>query len=33
MTIKKVIVRDGISAKNKATMPPFKGTKKWTIYL
>ena len=28
MTIKKVIVRDGISAKNKATMPPFKGTKK-----
>jgi lipopolysaccharide/colanic/teichoic acid biosynthesis glycosyltransferase len=28
MTVKKVIVRDGISAKNKATMPPFKGTKK-----
>ena len=28
MTIKKVILRDGISAKNNATMPPFKGTKK-----
>ena len=28
MTIKNVIVRGGISAKNKATMPPFKGTKK-----
>ena len=28
MTIKKVIVRDGISAKHEATMPPFKGTKK-----
>ena len=28
LTIKKVIVRDGISAKNEATMPPFKGTKK-----
>ena len=25
MTIKKVIVRDGISAKNNATIPPFKG--------
>ena len=28
LTIKKVIMRDGISAKNDATMPPFKGTKK-----
>ena len=28
MTIKKVILRDGISAKNNATMPPFKRTKK-----
>ena len=28
MTIKNVIVRGGISAKNKATMPPFKRTKK-----
>ena len=28
LTIKKVIVRDGISAKNDATMPPFKSTKK-----
>ena len=28
LTIKKVIMRDGISAKNSATMPPFKGTKK-----
>jgi len=28
LTIKKVIVRDGISAKGDATMPPFKGTKK-----
>ena len=28
LTIKKVIVRDGISAKHEATMPPFKGTKK-----
>ena len=28
LTIKKVIKRDGISAKNSATMPPFKGTKK-----
>ena len=28
MTIKKVILRDGISAKNNATMPPFEGTKK-----
>ena len=28
LTIKKVIMRDGISAKNKATMPLFKGTKK-----
>ena len=28
MTIKKVIVRDGISAKHEATMPSFKGTKK-----
>ena len=28
MTIKNVIVSDGISAKNKATMPPFKRTKK-----
>jgi len=27
-TIKKVIMRDGISAKNDATMPPFKRTKK-----
>lgn len=27
-TIKKVIMRDGISAKNDATMPPFKSTKK-----
>jgi hypothetical protein len=23
---------DGISAKNKATMPLFKGTKKWTLH-
>jgi len=28
LTIKKVIMRDGISAKDDATMPPFKGTKK-----
>ena len=28
LTIKKVILSDGISAKNKATMPSFKGTKK-----
>ena len=28
LTIKKVIVRDGISAKDDATMPTFKGTKK-----
>ena len=28
LTIKKVIVRDGISAKGDVTMPPFKGTKK-----
>jgi sugar transferase EpsL len=28
LTIKKVIMRDGISAKGDATMPPFKGTKK-----
>ena len=28
LTIKKVIVRDGISAKKNATMPPFKGAKK-----
>ena len=28
LTIKKVIIRDGISAKDDATMPPFKGTKK-----
>ncbi|MDB0046680.1 sugar transferase [Candidatus Pelagibacter sp.] len=28
LTIKKVILSDGISAKNKATMPLFKGTKK-----
>jgi len=28
MTIKKVILRDGISAKNNPTMPPFKGAKK-----
>ena len=28
MTIKKVILRDGISAKKNATMPPFKGAKK-----
>ena len=28
MTIKKVIVRDGISAKNNFTMPPFKRAKK-----
>ena len=28
MTIKKVIVRDGISAKNNVTMPPFKRAKK-----
>ena len=28
LTIKKVILGDGISAKNKATMPSFKGTKK-----
>ena len=27
-TIKKVIMRDGISAKNDATMPPYKSTKK-----
>jgi lipopolysaccharide/colanic/teichoic acid biosynthesis glycosyltransferase len=28
LTIKKIIMRDGISAKDDATMPPFKGTKK-----
>ena len=28
LTVKKVIMRDGISAKDDATMPPFKGTKK-----
>ena len=28
LTIKKVIMRDGISAKDDATMPPFKGAKK-----
>ena len=28
LTIKKVIMRDGISAKGDVTMPPFKGTKK-----
>ena len=28
LTIKKVILRDGISAKGDATMPPFKGAKK-----
>ena len=28
LTIKKVIMREGISAKDDATMPPFKGTKK-----
>ena len=28
LTIKKVILREGISAKDDATMPPFKGTKK-----
>ena len=28
LTIKKVIMRDGISAKDDATTPPFKGTKK-----
>ena len=28
LTIKKVIMRDGISAKDDATMPAFKGTKK-----
>ena len=28
LKIKKVIMRDGISAKDDATMPPFKGTKK-----
>ena len=28
LTIKKVIVRDGISAQGSATMPPFKGSKK-----
>jgi len=26
MTVKKVIVRDGISAKNQVTMPKFKGS-------
>jgi len=28
LTIKKVIMRDGVSAKDVATMPPFEGTKK-----
>ena len=28
LTIKKVLMRDGISAKGDVTMPPFKGTKK-----